>query len=291
MPERLDVLKTWKLSIGGAFPRSESGRTDVLHGANGEPIAHLCRASRKDLRQAVEVATSAASGWAKRTAYNRGQILYRMAEMMEGRHAEFVTVIRQGSGATAAQAKREVNSAIDRLVAFAGWTDKFSQVLGCHNPVAGPYYNFTVPEPTGVVGIVPPDAAALLGLITLLAPVVCAGNTAIVITGRRHPLPALLLGEVCATSDVPGGVINVLSGHRSELLEPLASHRGIDAISAANLRRPERTLLRTESEDNLKRIHHERVRDDDWADDRFDAPWMIEPFVEMKTIWHPSAAR
>ena len=194
-----------------------------------------------------------------------------MAEMIEGRHAEFVSTIRHGTGATAAAAKREVNHAIDRLVAFAGWTDKFSQVLGCHNPVAGPYYNFTIPEPTGVVGIVPPgrtvaarhDHAARAGAL----------RRQYRDRDRRPqaPAPALLLGEVCATSDVPGGVINVLSGRRSELLEPLASHRGIDAISAANLRRPERTLLRTEAADNLKRIHHERVRDDDWTDARFDA--------------------
>ena len=291
MPERLDVLKTWKLFIGGAFPRSESGRSDVLHGAHGEPIAHLCRASRKDLRQAVEAATSAAGGWAARTAYNRGQILYRMAEMMEGRHAEFVATIRHCTGDSAAAAKKEVNRAIDRVVAFAGWTDKFAQILGCHNPVAGPYYNFTVPEPTGVVGIVAPDAPSLLGVVSLLMPVICAGNTSVVVVGHKFPLPALLLGEVCATSDVPAGVINILSGRRAELLEPLATHRGIDAVNAANLRRPERTMLRAESADNLKRIHHARVREDDWSDDRLDAPWTIEPFVEMKTIWHPSAAR
>ena len=288
MAERLNVLKTWKLYIGGAFPRTESGRTEVVKDTDGELLAHICPASRKDLRNAVEAATKASGGWAKRTAYNRGQILYRMAEMVEGRRAEFVDAIRSTTGDTAATARREVDASIDRLVSFAGWTDKFTSLLGSHNPVAGPYYTFTVPDPTGVVAVVPPDEPSLLGIVTLLAPPLAAGNAVIAVAGVRHPIAALLLGEVCATSDVPGGVVNILTARRRELLEPLATHRGIDAISTANLRKPDRTTLDLGTAENMKRVHHEKIATDAWHDDARTAPWTIAPFVEMKTIWHPS---
>jgi acyl-CoA reductase-like NAD-dependent aldehyde dehydrogenase len=318
MAERLDVLKTHKLYIGGAFPRSESGRSIAVRNATDDVIAHICRASRKDLRNAVEAARSAQPGWSARTAYNRGQILYRMAEMVEGRRDELIAAIRattrpegtatkrRSVGATKGKKKRswsrsskpqaalsparEVECAVDRLVCFAGWADKYQQVLGCQNPVAGPYYNFTIPEPTGVVGVVAPDEPALLGLVSLIAPPLCAGNAIIALAGVVHPLPACLLGEVCATSDVPAGVVNILTGDRDELLEHLARHRELNAISAANLTRKEMTALRLGTSDNMKRVHIAKIAGGQWADPEVcESPWTIEPFIEMKTIWHPAA--
>lgn len=290
MPDRLEVLKTYKLFIGGAFPRTESGRSMPL-AKNGRMLAHLCLASRKDLRDAVEAARKAFSGWSAATAYNRGQVIYRMAEMLEGKRAEFVELIKAVPGRKAAplSPEAEVEASIDRLVCFGGWADKYSQVLGCNNPVAGPYYNFTVPEPTGVVGVLAPDEAPLLGLVSLLAPVICSGNTAVCLVSRSNPLPGAVLGEVCATSDVPGGVINILTGDRSELLPHFASHRDLDAIHAAGLSGEESRTLQEAGADNVKRI---TIRDPkNWLDDaQCHSPWWIEPFVEMKTIWHPSGA-
>jgi acyl-CoA reductase-like NAD-dependent aldehyde dehydrogenase len=285
------VIKTYKLFIKGGFPRTESGRTEKVTGPDGAVVAHICRGSRKDLRDAVEAARAAQPGWAGRTAYNRGQILYRMAEMLEGRQQEFVEAVTATGGAPdEGAARREVQAAIDRLVCFAGWTDKIAPVLGGHNPVAGPYYNLTVPEPTGVVAVVLPDEPALLGLVSLMAPPLCAGNTIVIIAGVRHPLPAVVFGEVCATSDVPGGVVNVLTGRRDELIEPLAGHRDVDAISAANLDDGQHAALRLGTAENLKRVRAEKLEPGDWYDaSRCESPWRIEPYVEMKTIWHPSA--
>ncbi|UCD74694.1 MAG: aldehyde dehydrogenase family protein [Phycisphaerales bacterium] len=289
--ERLDVLKTYKLYINGAFPRTESGRSIALKNTRGKVIAHICHGSRKDLRNAVEAARAAQEKWAGRDAYNRGQILYRMAEMMEGKRDEFAEAIRVTGGATAAAARKEVAASIDRLVCFAGWCDKFAQVLGGHNPVAGPHYNFTIPEPTGVVGVVAPDEPALLGLITLIGPAICAGNTVVAIASQKHPLPAAVFGEVCATSDVPSGVVNIITGKRAELLEHLARHREVDAISAANLRKNQAAILRAGMAENLKRVSVRKLNADDWHDaDAGESPWAIEPVVEMKTIWHPSAS-
>ena len=293
MTARTTVLKTYKLFIGGAFPRSESGRSIRLEGAKGDVIAEICRASRKDLRDAVESARKALPGWAARSGYNRGQILYRMAEMIEARHGEFVDRICETSIADSKKrrsaAKREVDAAVDRLVCFAGWTDKFTQILGGQNPVAGPFYTFTVPEPTGVVACIVPPQPPLLALISLVAPAICAGNTVVAIVPAAHPLAALTLGEVIATSDVPGGTINVLSGHHEELLEQVAAHRGINAVCAAGLDRESTTTLRKGTADNLKRVRVIDVRkDEEWFNkDRFESPWMIEPLTEMKTIWHP----
>lgn len=295
MTTRLDVLKTYKLFIDGKFPRSESGRTMVVNGVEGEVLAHLCKASRKDLRDAVEAARKAQAGWASATAYNRGQVMYRMAEMMEGKRGEFVEVIegtkarkRGGTRRKSGGAAMEVEAAIDRLVCFAGWADKYSQVLGCNNPVAGPYYNFTVPEATGVVAVIAPDEHPLLGLISLLAPAMCSGNAVVAIASEANPIPSAILGEVIATSDVPGGVVNILTGERKELLPFVATHREIDAIHACVGTAGEASVLREGVAENLKRVV---IRQDvDWFDvEACHSPWWIEPFVEMKTIWHPAA--
>lgn len=301
MNERLEVTKTYKLFIGGAFPRSESGRSIAISDHGGGVAAHISHASRKDLRDAVEAARKAQSGWANATAYNRGQVLYRMAEMLEGKRHEFVALIGEGTKVrrhAGAKGKKkademalspewEVEAAIDRLVCFGGWADKYSQVLGCNNPVAGPYYNFTVPEPTGVVGVVAPDEPSLLGLISLIAPVLCSGNTVVALASQVNPLPGAVLGEVCATSDVPAGVINLLTGVREELASHFSSHRDIDALHAAGLTPDQARVLREGAADNVKRV---TVREGvNWLDDQAcTSPWWIEPFVEMKTIWHPS---
>jgi acyl-CoA reductase-like NAD-dependent aldehyde dehydrogenase len=299
MADRLDVSKTYKLYIDGKFPRSESGRTLPVADARGRVLAHLARASRKDLRDAVSAARRALPGWRDATAYLRGQILYRMAEMMEGKRDEFAAALRSG-GAAKGAAEREVRQSVDRLVAFAGWADKYAQVLGCNNPVAGPYYNFTVPEPTGVVAVVGPDDPGLLGLVSLLAPVVCSGNTAVALAGEGAPasLAAVVLGEVMATSDVPAGVVNLLTGERAELVPVIAGHRDIDAVHAAagpgGVTGEQRTGLREGAAENVKRVTVRELGRGKGAVDLEDeaactSPWWIEPFVEMKTIWHPSA--
>jgi len=313
MPDRLEVIKTHKLFINGQFPRSESGRSLLVKDADGAVAAHACMASRKDLRDAVVAARAAQDGWTKRSAYNRGQILYRMAEMMEGKRAEFVDVLNDaragsapGTRAKSAAGKRttrpapksptpspdaEVTASIDRLVAFAGWADKFSQVLGCHNGVNGPYYNFTVAEATGVVGVVAPDSPGLLALVSLMAPAVCSGNTVVAISGEHAPLAACVLGEVCGTSDVPAGVVNILTGSRQELIPHLAEHREVDAIVAANMPQHAAEALRLGSANNLKRVLVRNIDPEAWYHpDACESPWWIEPTVEMKTIWHPSSA-
>jgi acyl-CoA reductase-like NAD-dependent aldehyde dehydrogenase len=294
MPTRLPVLKTYKLFINGAFPRSESGRSIPVHDPSGAVLAHIAWASRKDLRDAVEAARAAQPKWAALTAYNRGQILYRMAEMLEGKREEFAEAIgwqdAPRRATRPAAAAREVAASVDRLIAFAGWADKFSQVLGCQNAVAGPYYNFTVPEATGVVGIVAPDEHPLLALVSLLAPPLCAGNAIVAIAGDTNPLPAAILGEVLATSDVPPGIVNILTGKRAELIPHLASHREVDAIAAASRPADQSKLLQLGAAENVKRVTIFDRAAEDWFDPAVcENPWTIEPFVEMKTIWHPSA--
>lgn len=302
MPDRLDVTKTYKLYIDGKFPRSESGRTVAVHDSKGKVLAHLSKASRKDLRDAVGAARKAQPGWRDATAYLRGQILYRMAEMMEGKRDEFAGAIRAG-GASNAGAEREVTAAIDRLVAFAGWADKFAQVLGCNNAVAGPYYNFTVPEPTGVVVAFGPDEPGLLGLISLIAPAACSGNAVVALAGEgtAAAVSAVVLGEVMATSDVPPGVVNILTGERAELVPVVANHRDVDAVVAfagpGGLSDDLRRVLREGAAENVKRVTVKdlgKVKGRGEGIDLFDpqqceSPWWIEPTVEMKTIWHPSA--
>ena len=310
MSQRLGVTKTYKLFVGGKFPRSESGRSVEVRNLGGDVFAHVCRGSRKDLREAVEAAGKALPGWSGATAYLRGQILYRMAEMVEGKRGEFGegTEARRHGGTEGAERacghadvamapESEVDASIDRLVHYAGWADKFVQVLGCANAVAGPYYNFTIPEATGVVGVIAPDACPLLGLVSLIAPPLCAGCTVVVLASESNPIPGAIFGEVCATSDVPPGVVNVLTGLREELVPHFASHRGIDAIHAANVSPEQGVVLREGAAENLKRVV---VRDlpggagtgaGGWFDDEAcEGPWWIEPFVEMKTVWHPSGA-
>jgi acyl-CoA reductase-like NAD-dependent aldehyde dehydrogenase len=260
---RLPVRKTYKLFIGGDFPRSESGRTYEAEGQN------VARASRKDARDAVRAARSAFPKWAGMTAYNRGQVLYRVAEMMEARRSEFADLC---SG------PKEVERSIDRFVWYAGWADKLAQVLGSSNPVAGPYFNFTVPEPTGVVGILAPDEPPLLGLVSRVAPAIVGGNTTVVVASETHPLAAVELAEVLATSDVPGGVVNLLTGFREELAPWLAGHMDVNAIDLAGADGQVEELERLAAE-NVKRV----VRGT--ADDQ--SPWEIASFLELKTVWHP----
>ncbi|PCH82949.1 MAG: aldehyde dehydrogenase [Planctomycetota bacterium] len=291
MASRLPVMKTWKLFIGGAFPRTESGRSFLVTDKAGNPLAHCCRGSRKDLRNAVGAARKAAVPWAERSAYNRGQVLYRMAEILEGKAEEAASLLAATVPGGLRRARKEVAEACDRLICFAGWADKYQQVLGNSNPVAGPYYNFTIPEPTGVIGVVAPNDEPLLGLVSLMAPPLAAGNVVLAIGSETHPLATSLFGEVCATSDVPAGVVNLLCGFRSELCPVLAGHRDIDAISAVCEQSEERELLRMGVAENVKRVHVlKRSKVDFYDRNQCCSPYWIEPFVEMKTIWHPSAS-
>ena len=291
-PDRIGVRKTYKLYIGGAFPRSESGRSYVVSDTNGDPIANAVRASRKDLREAVRAARKAFQPWADKTAMNRGQVLYRVAELMQGRRDQFVSEVVVAEGLREAKARDVVDRSIDRWVWYAGWADKIAQVLGSSNPVAAPYFNFTIPEPTGVVGIVAPETSSLLGLVSRVAPALVAGNAVVILTSETRPLPAITLSEVLATSDVPDGVINVLTGIKTELVPILAGHVDVDTIDVWGVP-PE---LRTETElvaaDNIKRIARRPagVTDAkfDWLDDRAaERPEWIAAYLEMKTVWHP----
>ena len=280
---RLDIRKTYKLYIGGDFPRSESGRSYVVFDAKGGFLANASWASRKDARDAVKAARSAFGSWSARTAYNRGQVLYRIAEVMEGRREQFESEIRAAEGITAAKARQYVDAAIDRMVWYAGWTDKITQVVGGANPVAGPYFNHSAPEPTGVVAIVAPKGP-LLGLVSVVAPVIATGNTCVAIASEPHPLTAITLGEVMATSDLPGGVVNVLTGPVAEIAPWLASHmdvNGIDLTGVADdvLARD----LEAAAAENLKRVRRPGL------EDLLDEPPLdrMTRFLELKTVWHP----
>jgi acyl-CoA reductase-like NAD-dependent aldehyde dehydrogenase len=289
---RIDVRKTYKLYIGGAFPRSESGRSYLISAAEGTPLANACRASRKDLRDAVRAARKAADGWADKTAMNRGQVLYRVAELMEGRREQFVAEVSAAEGLREPRAREAVDRSIDRWVWYAGWADKISQVLGSANPVAAPYFNFTIPEPTGVVGIVAPEPSSLLGLVSRLAPPLVTGNAVVVIASETRPLPAITLTEVLATSDVPAGVVNVLTGLKGELVPVMAAHEDIDAIDVWGVPDPLRTAVELAAAEDIKRIARRPagVSDArfDWLDDRAaERPEWIAAFLEMKTVWHP----
>ena len=291
--ERIGVRKTYKLYIGGQFPRTESGRAYEILGASGELLANASRGTRKDIRDAVRAARSAQAGWAAKTAYNRSQILYRIAELMEGRHEQFVAEVRAAEGVSAARAVRAVDAAIDRWVWYAGWADKYPQVIGTVNPVAGSYFNFSVPEPTGVVGIIAPEESSLLGLISRLAPVVVSGNAAVVIASESRPLPAVTLTEVLATSDVPGGVVNLITGLRGELMGHLAGHMDVNALDAFGADPAESATLEEVAVENVKRF----VRPPsaglgryDWLADAAQSPYLIGEFVEIKTVWHPIGA-
>ncbi|TVS08999.1 MAG: aldehyde dehydrogenase family protein [Phycisphaerales bacterium] len=288
MTERLGVLKTYKLFIGGKFPRTESGRSMKVADGVGGGEAHVCRASRKDLRGAVEAAHAAQPGWASAGSFLRSQILYRVAEMLEARSGEFERALAPGASASSLSPTDEVALSVDRLVAFAGWCDKFQQVLGTHNPVSGPYYNFTVPEATGVVGVISPQSPALLGLVSLLAPTLCSGNAAVVLASMSNPVPGAIFGEVCVSGDVPPGVVNILTGDPVELVEHFATHREINALHAAGLSDEQHRTLRSGAAENLKRVCVRRTSD--WSGAVCGSPEWIEPFVEFKTIWHPSSA-
>ncbi len=276
--------------IGGKFVRTESGRSIVVENTKGEIAAHTCHGSRKDFRSAVESASNAFTSWSGITGYLRGQILYRMAEMLEGRREEFAAAIQVTQKITPAKAKKEVDASVDCLVRFAGWTDKYQQVLGCSNAVAGDYYNFTVPQPQGVVAVIAPPAPSLLGLVALLGAPLCAGNTIVAVGSDLNPIPTAILGEICQTSDIPAGVINLITGKQSELFEHIASHRQVAGIYSAALSKKNRILIETGSADSVKRVRFNSFSDEDWYDgDKVASPWNIEPFVELKTIWHPSA--
>jgi acyl-CoA reductase-like NAD-dependent aldehyde dehydrogenase len=291
-PDRIDVRKTYKLYIGGAFPRSESGRSYVVTAANGDPIANAVRASRKDLRDAVRAARKAAQPWADKTAMNRGQVLYRVAELMEGRRDQFAAEIASAEGLRDGKAREQVDRAIDRWVWYAGWADKIAQVLGSSNPVAGPYFNFTIPEPSGVVAVVAPETSSLLGLVSRLAPPVVAGNAVVLIASETRPLPAVTLAEVLATSDVPGGVINILTGFKKELVPVAAAHVDIDSLDVWGVPADMRTDVEQLAAQDIKRISRRPagVADArfDWLDDRAaERPEWIAAWLEMKTVWHP----
>ncbi|AWL40267.1 MULTISPECIES: aldehyde dehydrogenase family protein [unclassified Streptomyces] len=305
---RLSVFKTYKLYVGGKFPRSESGRVYEVTDPKGKWLANVPQSSRKDARDAVVAARKAFGGWSGATAYNRGQILYRIAEMLEGRREQFVREVADAEGLSKSKAAAVVDAAIDRWVWYAGWTDKIGQVVGGANPVAGPFFNLSTPEPTGVVAVLAPQGSSLLGLVSVLAPVIATGNTAVVVASADAPLPALSLGEVLATSDLPGGVVNILSGRTAELATPLASHQdvnGIDLTGAAGDTELAKELEAAAAE-NLKRVLRPSVsrhRPEKEAKDAArpqavdGADWSADPgthrltaFLETKTVWHPTGA-
>ena len=281
--ERLRVRKTYKLYIGGAFPRSESGRSYPVRASSGELLAHAAQASRKDLRDAVLAARKAFAGWSSATAYNRGQVLYRVAEMLDGRREQFAAEVAATEGGSSAAALAQVDAAIDRWVYYAGWTDKYAQVVGGTNPVAGPYFSFSLPEPTGVVGVVAPQDSSLLGLVSVLAPVVAMGNTAVVIAAEARPLPASSFAEVLATSDLPGGVVNLLTGFTAELAPWLAGHRDVNALDLTGVALAERKALQIKAADNVKRVFAPGPMD--WSSDPGTS--RLGAFMETKTVWHP----
>jgi len=284
---RIDVRKTYKLYIGGAFPRSESGHSYEVKDSKGKFVANAALASRKDARDAVTAARKAFGGWAGRTAYNRAQILYRIAEVMEDRRPQFVQAVVQSEGLSAAKAEKVVDEAIDRLVWYAGWADKITQVVGNANPVAGPFFNLSTPEPTGVVAVLAPQTSSLLGLVSVVAPVIVTGNTVVVVSSYERPLPAVTFSEVLATSDVPGGVVNILTGAAATVAPWLAAHMDVNAIDLTGV--AGETALATDLEiaaaDNLKRVRRAPAAEPDWTLDPGLEP--MTAFLETKTVWHP----
>ncbi len=280
---RIAVRKTYKLYIGGAFPRSESGRSFEVRGQGGAFLANAALASRKDARDAVVAARKAFGGWSGATAYNRGQVLYRLAEVLEGRRAQFADEVRQATGAAWDAAFAEVDAAVDRWVWYAGWSDKIAQVRGGANPVAGPFVNFSLPEPVGVVAVLAPQDSALLGLVSVIAPAIVSGNTAVVLASERYPLPAVTLAEVLATSDVPGGVVNLLTGRVAEVAPWLASHMDVNAIDVAGAPGALADDMAVAAAENLKRVV--RLPATDWAQEP--ALDRMLATLETKTLWHP----
>jgi acyl-CoA reductase-like NAD-dependent aldehyde dehydrogenase len=282
--QRLEVRKTYKLYVGGAFPRSESGRSYVVNDAKGKFLANASQASRKDARDAVVAARKAFIGWSGKTAYNRGQILYRIAEVMEGRHQQFSAEVAASEGLSAAKARAVVDAAIDRWVWYAGWADKLAQVVGSSNPVAGPYFDFSLPEATGVIAVLAPQDSSLLGLTSVIAPAIVSGNTVVAVSSYERPLPAVTLGEVMATSDLPGGVVNLLTGSASEIGPWLASHMDVNAIDLCGIESADEAGdLEAAAAENLKRVR--RPAEEDWSE----SPGLsrLTQYLELKTVWHP----
>ncbi|MBK9515114.1 MAG: aldehyde dehydrogenase family protein [Flavobacteriales bacterium] len=276
--ERLPVMKTYKIFIGGKFPRTESGRYYQPKGADGKPLANVCRSSRKDVRDAVVAARGAVGGWAGRSAFNRSQILYRIGEMLEGRSVQFVHELVL-HGATQKQAEAEVAAAIDLWIHYAGWCDKYQALFSSVNPTNSSHFNFSVYEPTGVVGIMSGGSNGLLELVSLIAPVIAGGNTCVVVASEKHPLPAVTFTEVLATSDLPSGVVNLMTGFRSELLKPLVAHMDVNAVVVGDASKEERTMLETEATCNLKRVVYPKSD--------AGSPYAILDTQEVKTTWHP----
>jgi len=279
----MNILKTYKIYIGGQFPRTESGRTYVVKDANGSPIANVCQSSKKDIRNAVQAARKAFGTWSERSAFNRGQILYRMAEMLEGRKAQFIEELMQ-QGSVADVASQEIERCIDRIVYYAGWCDKYQQILSSVNPVNSSHFNFSMAEPTGVVGILADQDTSLLGLVSQLMPVIAGGNTAVLISSEALPLCSISFAEVLETSDLPAGVVNILTGSPTELLPTLAEHMDVNAIFLSNAAAEMVKSTQLSSIDNLKRV---LVLDSDWNQESAQGMSYISGFQEIKTTWHP----
>lgn len=284
MQNRLNVLKTYKIYIGGKFERSESGRYYPLTDMKGNQIANICRSSRKDFRNSVVAARSAQQGWADRSAYNRAQILYRTAEMLEGRVSQFVEELIL-EGQSKKNAEKEFYTAIDRMIYYAGWCDKISQVFGSINPVASSHFNFSVPEPMGVVAVFSPDNQSFLGLVTAIAPIIAVGNTCVVLASEKSPLSALTFSEVLGTSDLPGGVVNILTGFESELLEPISTHMDVNGIAYHRNHVESKTMIQSNAALNIRRVHFYNNDKNGNVDE--ENPYRILDFMEIKTTWHP----
>jgi acyl-CoA reductase-like NAD-dependent aldehyde dehydrogenase len=285
---RLPITKTPKPYVGGAFIRSESGRTFPIQDAEGNFFANIPQCTRKDLRNAVEAAAKAGPGWAKRTAYNRGQILYRLGEMLEARRAEMLDMMVR-FGCDKARATKGLDVSVDRLIYYAGWADKYEQVLGNVNPVASPHFNFTVTEPMGVIGVIAPDRPPLLPLISLIAPAIVSGNTVVALASEKMPYPAILFGEMLATSDLPGGVVNILTGFRKEMIPTFATHTHLRAVSAV-VEGDDRKALRLGAAESVKRVRFIDGDEADWQADTSQSLYAIRDFLEFKTTWHPIGA-
>jgi acyl-CoA reductase-like NAD-dependent aldehyde dehydrogenase len=280
---QLNVVKTYKIYIGGQFPRTESGRTYVAKDTNGNPIANVCLSSKKDIRNAVQAARKAFGSWSERSAFNRGQILYRIAEMLEGRKTQFIEELTlQGQGLVSAT--NEIEKCIERIVYYAGWCDKYQQILSSVNPVNSSHFNFSVAEPTGVVGILAEQHTGLLGIVSQLLPVIAGGNTAVLIASEKLPLCAITFAEVLETSDVPAGVVNILTGSPEEMLPTLAEHMDVNAIFLSNGEKEMEKSTQISAVDNLKRVI---VKNDDWTQENAQGISYISSFQEIKTTWHP----
>ncbi len=286
MPDKIEVLKTYKTYVGGAFVRSESGHSYKVTGTDGKVVANACRCTRKDVRDAMTAARGAFPGWMKRSAYNRGQILYRIAEMLQGRKQQFLRELTT-TGFEKKSALKEVETAIDRLIYYAGWTDKYPQVFGTINPVASAHFNFSNPDPTGIVGIIVPELSPLNGLVSMIAPVIAGGNVVVALTSEKHPLPAVSFGEVLHASDVPAGIVNILTGFRDELVSPLTTHMDLNAVWNTLKDSKMRKQIDENGALNIKRIYHSP--DLKWYDtSEGENPYFILNFQEIKTTWHPA---